>query len=407
MSKPGITVSITLTVQEYRLLREEPIALDPDTHDLIKHATVQKGRYHITMPLSALEDLMDAVATETVKAGTEETRARFHSLLNSLAEQCPHQYGEDDSANYPKELSGLMHIVEQMTGSGQMDQHESFPSFFQAAIDQYHETPDPELGGLNPRQTFDLIEKGWWEESKPVHLNEDLPLTEVESGWFFHNTRIFLAALEETSGSPATAKGNLNRRFVAQMLERMNWPEGYLEEVRRYNKVINEDDARALHIIRVVCEIGGLARRYKQRWVLTRKAKQYLKDNAAGRLFAHLFDTFFHKFNLSYLDRLPETTGLQATIAYSLYMTGKLFGKEYREIEPLAAKVFLPKVIEEFEHSPTDRHYIEWLWLTRILQPLENFGLIEIRREKDKYSLQHATHARKTPLSDRFLSFDL
>jgi hypothetical protein len=83
--------------------------------------------------------------------------------------------------------------------------------------------------------------------SMVVRLRQDLPLEQIGAAPTLHNARALLALLDEEDGLGATQSGNLNRAAVALLLKRLRWPEGYLEELHKYNKVIDERDAWRLH----------------------------------------------------------------------------------------------------------------------------------------------------------------
>ena len=62
----------------------------------------------------------------------------------------------------------------------------------------------------------------------------------------------------EEDGAKTTAKGNLNRKFVARMVTEMGLPGDFLEDLFFHNKVINESDVWPLEIMRIVLELGKL-----------------------------------------------------------------------------------------------------------------------------------------------------
>src|SRR6266513_3927816 len=79
---------------------------------------------------------------------------------------------------------------------------------------------------------------------------------------------IFLAALAEKDGAPATATGNLTRIFVSQMFDHLKLTQLPRDSIRRFCKVVNEQDVRALHLVRVISECAKLVARRKKRFHL-------------------------------------------------------------------------------------------------------------------------------------------
>src|SRR5690606_26274333 len=115
-----------------------------------------------------------------------------------------------------------------------------------------------ELGGLSPMHVRDLLVGAWEGPDAVVQLNEELPDDDVEEAEFLVNARVLLQEVRDAGKVRATTAGNLNRRFVDHMLDRLRLPSGYTEEVREYQKVINEQDVDRLHEPRVVLELAGL-----------------------------------------------------------------------------------------------------------------------------------------------------
>lgn len=238
-----------------------------------------------------------------------------------------------------------------------------------------------------------------------ARLREDLTLAELEPSIQLANARLFLRELG-TAGVPATAKGNLSRAFVLAMHERMRFTE-HDSEWRQYVKVNKEDDVRSLHVLRVVLTVGGLVRKYRGRFVATRKGAELAADERAGALQAHLFRTFFGAFNLSYLDRFDDST-FQSTVAYALYMLRQI-GDEWCTLAELrrVAQLGLSFMAETDEKRDRDR---QWMFERRLLRPLETFGLLETRASpspEDAGRWSRDFEVRKTPLFDTFIGFDL
>ncbi len=275
----------------------------------------------------------------------------------------------------------------------------------QARSTAYNRQPQPELGGLSPDQLARLLADDW-EGEGVIRLNSTLALEDLAGSPTLERARSVLRWLQEKGKVRATTAGNLPRAAVAELLERLRWPQGYLEELRAYNKVINEQDVFPLHLVRVLLELAGLIEQRKGSFSLTRRGAELLAERRAGELFALLFRTHFRKLNLAYLDQFgPEATGLQHTIAYSLYSFGERTDA-WRAPKELASELMLPAVRAEIPPSP----HFEWLPMlveSRLLRPLTGFALAEVEEVpgQDAALLRH--RYRKAPLFNRFLSFDL
>ena len=79
--------------------------------------------------------------------------------------------------------------------------------------------------------------------------------------------RSFVAIALMENIPTSTAKGNLNRKIVKIIFDKLILPEDYKRFTLKYNKVINEEDVFPLHIIRTVCESAGLIFQTKNRFL--------------------------------------------------------------------------------------------------------------------------------------------
>jgi len=206
------------------------------------------------------------------------------------------------------------------------------------------------------------------------------------------------------NGVRATAAGNLNRKFVGAMLEQMSWPDGLVAHVKKWNKVINEDDVFPLHVLRVVLTVARCIRLTKGKFRITGVGKGLVKESNAGDLYVLLFRTFFREFNLAYLDGSNENPGLQHTIAYSFYRLGKV-AAAWCDPDELTDLILLDTVREQPEQPYLEKEPT-WQMKNRIVRPLVWFGLLE-RRDLPRTELwRDEFEIRKSPLFDRFVRFE-
>ena len=255
---------------------------------------------------------------------------------------------------------------------------------------------------LSPHQQRRLMED-WEGPDAAVRLNPNLALADVEGGELFHNARTIIGAMQDAGKVKATPKGNLNRRFTEEMAAVLRFREGHVADLRRVTKVINEPDVWPLHITRVNLQLARLIKLRTGWFTITKKGAEMLADERAGTLYEHLFRTFFRKFNLGYLDRHPADGAFQYTIGLCLYMVG-ISLESWIDPAELTSVLVHPLVREGLPELwfGSDPY---WFVQARLFRPLEEFGLIERRvvGKRDYYDLEEV---RKTPLFDRFLSFD-
>lgn len=250
-----------------------------------------------------------------------------------------------------------------------------------------------------------LLDADWEAPGGPLRLSGDLELEDLSGSEFFVNARMFLAALAEEDGAPATERGNLSRAFVRLMFDRLVLPEKERESILRECKVINESDVWALHIVRVVCECGGLVIRRKKRFRLTKAARKLLDDDRAGELFRKLFIAYFRRFDLRYGRYVRDVPSIQVAMAVTLWRLDAV-ARDWTPVCGLAEQVLLPAVLKELHAamvSPYEKE--EWVLSRYILNPLCSLGLIE-RQEDGEFSFVDADDSiRITALWRKFFWF--
>lgn len=251
----------------------------------------------------------------------------------------------------------------------------------------------------------------------PMRLRENLSAEELERSVFLTNARLLLDKLKQ-SEQRATAKGNLNRDFVRVMAAEMRMPERY-REWQPYIKITREADVWPLDVLRTVLQVGGLIRKYGGAFLITRRGRELSGEAEAGVLFAHLFRTFFGRFNLAYLDQREDDPLLQATFPRSLWAIGRL-ADEWTCVRMLRERILLATEPERFAHereleqggvASYEGYKSLSRFQSRIVWPLLDFGLLESRVDPDVADplTQVGTEmqqVRKTPLFDRFVQFE-
>lgn len=262
----------------------------------------------------------------------------------------------------------------------------------------------------NAREVFEafcrsLLVADWEEPGGPLRLNADLNLADLRDADFFVNTRLFLATLAEEDGAPATATGNLNRVFVRRMFDRLKLPEAYRDSIRRVCKVINERDVWPLHLVRVVCECGGVAARRKKRFHLTKAGRMLLPDGQAGALFRRLFLACFRRFDLRYEFHLRDVPGIQETMAVILWRLDTV-ARDWTPVRGLARDVLLPSVLSQLRQAMIGPHDSEeWILAGYVLDPLFRLGLIERQNNDGWLNMTAEDSIRVTALWRKFIGF--
>lgn len=294
-------------------------------------------------------------------------------------------------------------MVEEVLADGDFDSLEALQRATDAAVGRYNLTPQAELLGLSPIQVQRLLWADWESSDADVHLDSTLELETLGGARTLVSARRFLGALVDAGGTRATKAGNLNRKFVAEMVERLVWRAGFREDLHRWNEVVNEQDAFPLHVLRVLLQEAGLLALRKGTFRATRMAERLLAAERAGQLLALLFRTHFRVLNLAYLDGAAEAPGFQDCVAVALHRFGVL-EPAWRTPEEMVGELLLPSVRSEI---PVRGSYdpAALVLRTRLLDPLEGFGLAELRESPGPTPHLPTRHYRRAPLFERFLSF--
>jgi hypothetical protein len=277
-------------------------------------------------------------------------------------------------------------------------------SFLDAEVGAYNTRPQRELGGLSPVDMSQLL-SGDWVTSGALIVDSQLAPNEIGDPTYLVNACALLTMLRDEGPAKATAAGNLSRDFVARMLPRMQWRDGYLADVQRMNKVINESDVWPLEMTRHLLQIAGLVHRRKG-FRISSAGRALLDDARRGELFALLFRTFFRQLNLGAMDRLAGNLGLQHTIAFTFWKL-RSAAESWTTPSHLADVAWLESAKDPPLNNPLlpDHDRRAWAFTARVVQPLIGFGLLGSRDLPAKEPWQHPIEVRKTPLYDRALEF--
>ncbi len=235
--------------------------------------------------------------------------------------------------------------------------------------------PLEEFDGLSPAQMQSLLYAPF-DSPEVVRFAdsvEDAPVTPMT--WLFHR----LAQALGDKGGRATAMGflprTLCRDLLREYLDTFPDPDSVLQVV----SVRSETDFLPLHMVRVIAELARLVRRYKGRWVLTRRGREV--HGQPGRALCLLLRTCLEQFNWAYADHCDAMPLIQGAAAFSLYLLAR-HGQEWRS-EAFYADAFLrafPMAIEEVAGPlfGTPEEYFRRVYAWRTLQRFAAFaGLVE------------------------------
>jgi hypothetical protein len=292
-------------------------------------------------------------------------------------------------------------VAEEFRRRGRTPTMEELNAALEGRGSAYNQRPQRELGGLSPDRAHRLLTDDWSGRGV-LRVDVALPLEALASASTLRNARLLLGALNRHGAVKATAKGNLPRALMAELIPAIAWP-GNGEDVL-FAETGNEQDAFPFHIVRLLLELAGLIKRRSGKFSLTRRGQDHLGSAQAGALFAVLFRTHFRMLNLAYLDRWhEEVRDFQQTIAYSLFQFEQR-AADWMTAERLSADLILPAVGDTIStHAGIDD--VSWMLENRLLRPLEGFGLAEQRGRRGPDGFLRRWEYRKSELFERFISF--
>ncbi len=267
--------------------------------------------------------------------------------------------------------------------------------------------PAPPSGdGLSAEQLEQLL-AGDWLTVGPLRLNQDLSDADLRPAVILENARRFLRAALEPRGLPATAEGRLNREALERLLDRMHWgaydhPEPSRQELPADAR---ENDVRPLAITRVLLERLHLIERRAGAFHATPAAVPLLEPEMAGRFLAMLFRGYFRDFDHSLADPEDPAPDVHGHTAYSLWVVAQTCDT-WRGTRELVARL-LPAGVAAAETARLERLQDlitpQALLLIRFLTILPDYGIVEA--ESEDHATRYPSY-RKTPLFDRFITFD-
>jgi hypothetical protein len=413
-------VDILLNMSQRDLLLKE-IAVPEHLLRLIRLAPMKKGLFLIRLTMEQLDELLDCLEDKASETSNKKLRKEIYDLceameqvgLRRILETEMSRVGFDDpGVEYdlsdeasPEPRSAWNGSSRERVFSPEGMNDPPLPSEFNEMFVKFlqHQAriPRADMAGLSWDQMIQIVRADWDDDYGPIRFNRALKLKDLQGVEMLGRARTFLQAVSQAGGVKATAAQNLNRKFVSLMVESLNWPEGYVDQLHIMNKVLNEQDVFPLHVVRLLLDLSGLLTLRKGVFTVSKKGERALKEDQSGTLYQLLFNAMFKKFNLAYLDRMPPVPSFQETISYSLFLLAGM-KKRWMRTDELAPKILLEPVRLEMENT---RIPIHWFVSSRLFRPLREFGLLEQRELPDQHKTTGVEEVRKTGLFDEFVSF--
>lgn len=265
------------------------------------------------------------------------------------------------------------------------------------------------LGGVVPTwvmldsAAFSALRESPHPQNGPIRLATDLSPEETGRSAVCRNALVLLHAADTAQGLQLTATGNLSRKVVSDMLGLFSWPDQDISKVLHLNKVVNEPDFLPLFLVRHLAQVGGLVKPRKDRLKLTPAGRLSLQSPGRDALQALLFHVAFWLVDLSYLGRGLLGGWPQSHIGLVLWSLS-VSANDWLSCERLTRLCTVPTADVIESKWDAGSHAME----ATVLRPLMFFGLLEHHAKDipgERFLKRHLY--RKTPLFDRFLTFDV
>lgn len=262
--------------------------------------------------------------------------------------------------------------------------------------DMENRKPIPEFEGYSA-DDMHYIMYSTFNPNSPIQIK---PLKEEEylKIPIFNQIRYLAEIINREGGLKFTDTGNLPVKMVKELYE-----QGYLKEKHielGWTKLNNENVSNFIKISKHLIQLTGIAKKEKNKLILTRKSKTILNDN--NLLFQVIFSTYTEKMNWAFFDYYGDNNIGQLAYGFSLILLSK-FGNVKRLDQFYAEKYItaFPAILNSISpkeyRSVKDGAYHCYSYRT-FNQFLNYFGLITI--EEEGYMSDRKTYIAKTELFD-------
>ena len=239
-------------------------------------------------------------------------------------------------------------------------------------------------------------------DNRTLRLAADLPDEAFGESAFVRNALIALELIANEFLPRFTEKGHFGRDMVASMREAMTWPGMEATEQYRTGKALREGDVWELHLLHRLMELAGLMDGRAFLGQVTPLGHEMREPGRRGALQALLFRHLFWRADLSaFVETFPR--GLpgrwpQDDMGVILWGLSNVAG-EWQSVDTLRALTAVRDEAVARMHWKAEGT----MFVGRVLGPLRWFGLLEYHGPPERFEVGW----RKTPLFDRFLSFDV
>jgi len=308
----------------------------------------------------------------------------------------------DDSAPTSSVIPGLREALE----GQKFNSLEEAQNFTSSYTQSRNTRPIEEFHDISPEQMVRFLYHPF-ESQEIIHFSQ--PVIKPSSVPLIQLIQLLFNGIGEM-GIKATAKGNLPRNLCRE-IALTYWGETDYKNIVGYRRINTEIDFFDLHVARQTAKLAGLIRKYKGKFLLTKKGQVLMVEEKLAELYFLLFKTYTLKFNWGYWDGYEEMQIIQNSFAFTLYLLSR-YGSEWQSPQvysDYALKAF-PAVLNEIDDRTwsTPEDSFKSCYTIRSVERFALFlGLVEMDQKSEKKTLKKDYQIRKTALLDELVHFNL
>lgn len=297
--------------------------------------------------------------------------------------------------------------LESLAAGREFDSLEDFQAFADRFMQQRNQTPVDDFCGLSPDQMSGLLYSPL-DSPNLVRFPDVLPRAPQAPAMTLFN--IVADAIGE-EGLKITAKGNLPRRVCVAAADALRDEDDEGHTGLRISWPNLEDDFPELSVVRRVAQFAGLIRKYRGRFLLTRRCRDLMDKSGPAGVYPPLLRAYATKFNWAWADGYPELPFIQHSFAFALYLLSRFGGEERPNAfyEDAYLRAF-PALLDEAEPRPytTAEDQVRQCFTIRVLVRFAWFmGLVMMPRDTSGEPPFTTWRVRKTALLDDAAVFSI
>lgn len=293
------------------------------------------------------------------------------------------------------------HIIDEIAkeiGNRDIDSFSSLQTLAENVFQSHNMRPRDEFCGLSADQMAGLLHIPF-DSVEVVSFSDNFPHPPEAPA--FALASVLVNACGD-KGLKATAKGYLPALFCRETALAYWGDEGYKERTLD-SEVRKELDFGEMNTVRLACQMAGLIRKYRGRFLRTKKCEKFLSSSSNGKLYLALFTAYAQKFNWGYNDFYDDLYIIQQAVLFSLFLIHK-FGNEFRYPTFYEEKFLqaFPSVLDEAGerlYMTREEHVRRSYSLRTMMRFAHFFGLIELETTPS-IGIGQNYKLRKTPLLD-------